>query len=73
MKRYPLIEFMIKHGDKVAAGGALLLAASAGYCWFVTGQLSVLMGGIALAAVGYFFIRLLVEVLQVIAETLLPR
>ena len=73
MKRYPLIEFMIKHGDIVAIATPALLVASAGYCWAVTGQRGAVYGGVLLAAVGYFVVRLLVEVLQVIAETLLPR
>lgn len=73
MKTYPCIQFMVKHGQKVALGVALLLVAIGAYAWFSTGRTDCLVGGALLAVGGYFFLRIFAEILEVIAETLLPR
>lgn len=73
MKTYPCIQFMVKHGPKVALGIALLLLAIGVYAWFATGRVDCLVGGALLAIGGYFFMRVFAEILEVIAETLLPR
>lgn len=73
MKTYPMIQFMVKHGQKLALGVALLLLAIGAYAWWATGRLDCLIGGGLLAIGGYFFLRIFAEILEVIAETLLPR
>jgi hypothetical protein len=73
MKTYPLIQCMVKHGRKIALGVALLLLAVGVYGWLVTGHAGCVVGGVLLAGAGYFVLRVCVEVLEVIADTLLPR
>lgn len=73
MKTYPCIQFMVKHGQKVAGGVAVLLLVIGAYAWLATGRVDCLLGGALLAIGGYFFLRIFAEILEVIAETLLPR
>ena len=73
MKTYPLIQFMVKHGRKIALGVALFLLAAGAYGWQVTGHAGCVVGGVLLAVAAYFVLRVCVEVLEVIADTLLPR
>ena len=73
MKTYPLIQFMVKHGRQIALAVALLLLAAGAYGWQATGQLGCMAGGVVLAGIAYFVLRVCVEVLEVIADTLLPR
>ena len=73
MKTYPLIQFMVKHGRKIALAIALLLLAAGAYGWLATGQAGCVIGGVLLASAAYFVVRVCVEVLEVIADTLLPR
>jgi hypothetical protein len=68
-----MIQFMVQHGRKVALGVALLLLAIGIYAWLATGRIDCLVGGGLLAVGGYFFLRIFAEILEVIAETLLPR
>jgi hypothetical protein len=68
-----MIQFMVKHGRQVALGIALLLAVIGAYAWLATGRMDCLVGGLLLAVGGYFFLRIFAEILEVIAETLLPR
>ena len=70
---YPLITFVVKNQGLLAVGAALLLlalfAAAAVLCQVpLVGVL-----GVILSSVVWFLVRLLGEVVQVIAETLLPR
>lgn len=73
MPTYPLIQFVVKHQKNLALGAALLLLLL-----FVVAAVlchAPLVGalGAVLAGVVWFLVRLLGEVVQVIAETLLPR
>lgn len=73
MKRYPLIELMAARGRRIAIGIGLLVALvgilRAGWerdagllAWFLLS-----------AAICYIGVRLLAELIEVIADTLLPR
>ena len=73
MPTYPLIQFVVKNQGLLAIGAALLLLAL-----FVAAAVLLnapLLGalGLVLSAVVWFLVKLLGEVVQVIAETLLPR
>lgn len=73
MKRYPLIELMAARGRKIALGIASLIVflaiARAAFDHDVNALAWSLLG----AAVGYVGLRLLAELIEVIADTLLPR
>lgn len=73
MPTYPLIQFVVKRQKSLALGAALVLlalfVAAAAVCHVPL--LAAL--GLGLAGVVWFLVRLLGEVVQVIAETLLPR
>lgn len=73
VKRYPLLEIVSAHGRKAAAIGAVLvLVVAAGLG--VIGVSAPLVITAALAApVLYVALRLVAEIVEVIADTLMPR
>lgn len=73
MKTYPMIQFMVRHGQRLALGVALLFVAIGVYAWVATARVDCLVGGVLLAAGAWFFLRVFAEIVDVIAETLLPR
>jgi putative flippase GtrA len=71
--RYPVITFVVKSQGLLAIGAALLLLALfLVAAWLCEAPLLALLG-LVLAGVVWFLVKLLGEVVQVIAETLLPR
>jgi uncharacterized membrane protein SirB2 len=70
---YPMIALALrwKHVIPPIVAGLLLLAC----VWVMlrTGIPEMLLGGVVLAAVGYIVVRIALEVIEVIADTLLPR
>lgn len=68
---YPTIRFMLRHGTKVATvlGVVVVLAGLAltvhGWGWAIAG-----VGG---GLVVYYFVRILTELLAIVADTLLPQ
>lgn len=72
-KRFPAIEFVAKRGRIVVAVVALLFAIAAAISFGRHGGMVPLLAGLGGAAVLYALLRLGVELVEVIAETLLPR
>ena len=72
-KRFPAIEFIAKRGRMIAIVVAILPAIAAVILFAQHGSALQLAAGLAGAAVLYAFLRLGVELIEVIAETLLPR
>ena len=70
---YPAIHFLVRHGHALAIAVAAIVglggitAALAGWGWVW------LPAGLVLAALAYLLFRSYAEIVQVIAETLLPR
>jgi hypothetical protein len=70
---YPAIHFLVRHGHALAVAVAVIVgvvgivAALFGWGW------AWLPGGLVLAALAYLLFRSYAEIVQVIAETLLPR
>ena len=70
---YPAIHFVVRHGHTLAIAVAIVVglggiaAALAGWGWVW------LPAGLVLAALAYLLFRSYAEIVQVIAETLLPR
>jgi len=70
---YPAIHFLVRHGHALAIAVAAVIALAGiaaalggwGWAWFPAGLL--------LAALAYLLFRSYAEIVQVIAETLLPR
>jgi hypothetical protein len=73
MKRYPLIELMAAHGRKIALGVALLIAFGAIVRAGLDRNVVALAWTVFGAAVCYVGVRLLAELIEVIADTLMPR
>jgi len=73
MKHYPWIEFLARHGRRVAIGVATLAAAVGAYGFFRTGIPEYLVGSVLGAFAAYALVRVLAELVEVIADTLLPR
>lgn len=72
-KRFPAIELVAKRGRMIAIIIAILAAIVAVICFVQHGSALQLLVGLAGAAVLYGLLRLGVELIEVIAETLLPR
>jgi hypothetical protein len=72
-KSYPAIIFITQHGRKlaVALAAALLLASCT--AWLLTRSPIGLIIGLPVAAAAWGLMRLAAEVIEVVAETLLPR
>ena len=70
---YPAIHFLVRHGHALAVVVAAIIglggiaATLAGWSWVW------LPAGLVLAALAYLMFRSYAEIVQVIAETLLPR
>lgn len=73
MPTYPLIQLVVKHQKLLAIAAALLLLALFLIAAAVLAAPLLAGLGLVLAGVVWFLVRLLGEVVQVIAETLLPR
>ncbi len=73
MPHYPTLDFMLLHGPWLTIvlaalpliGGAVAMAMGAPIWWLV--------GAIAASAVAFLLLRLLLEVLQILADFILPR
>lgn len=73
VKRYPLLEIVSAHGRKAAAiGAALALVVAAGLGVIGVGAPLVIAAALA-APVLYVALRLVAEIVEVIADTLMPR
>ncbi|MBI2320111.1 MAG: hypothetical protein HYU75_24695 [Betaproteobacteria bacterium] len=73
MNSYPAVRFVARHGRALALAGAAVLAGIGLYGYYRTGAAEFLLGGAVCAAIGYGLLRVGAEVIEVIAETLLPR
>ncbi len=71
--RYATLLTILEHRRVITVGGALFLLILLGWCGFRTGiaELYVLAG---LSAVGaYFVLKAVIEIVDLVAETLMPR
>lgn len=73
MKRYPAIEFAARHGRRIAVVGALLFALGSVVCVLRGGPVLALAIGLPAALALFALLRLGAEMIEVIADTLLPR
>ena len=73
LPRYPTVEFLVKHGPKFAiALGILPLLCALALAWYL--QMWILVPGGAIAGAILFVIaRSYVELVQIIADMLLPK
>jgi hypothetical protein len=70
---YPAVRFVVRHGKHIAAGVPVLVLL-AGVAGLLAGSGAWLPVGAALgAAVLFCVLRVFVELVQIIAETLLPQ
>ena len=73
MQKYPVIDFLLRHGHRFAIAVALLPAiagiclASAGWGW------PVAVGGVLAGAILYVLAKSYVELVALIADMLLPK
>jgi len=73
MKRYPWLEVAVRHGRPASAALGLAAALAAIACFVQTRSTATLVAGLAGAAVCYVALRILVDVLDLVADTLLPK
>ena len=73
VKRYPAIELIARHGRRIATGLGVVAVATALGAFFLGGTWERLGAGLVGAALVFGFARVGAELVEVIAETLLPR
>lgn len=73
VKRYPGIEFVVRQGRLLAATSGIMLAMLALFGYFRTDSSLVLAAGLVCALIAYFVLRVGAELVEVIADTLLPK
>lgn len=73
MKRYPAIEFLARHGRRLAWLVFAVIAVVGIACGWLVGNLAAIPVAVVLAALCGLVVRVGVEVVEVIADTLLPR
>lgn len=74
VKTYPAVLLMARHGRHIALAAGLVAALIALACFFAAGTNSIgLAAGLIAAAVIWAGLRLASELVEVVAETLLPR
>ena len=73
VKTYPAVTLMASHGRRIAlAAGVLVALIALGLLLVGATPLSVVVG-LGIAAVVWAGLRLMAELVEVVAETLLPR
>jgi hypothetical protein len=72
-KTYPAVLFMANRGRRLALAVGVVVALVAAALFATTGQIPLFAGGCVLALVVWAALRLMAEIVEVIAETLLPR
>ncbi|WP_371439425.1 MULTISPECIES: hypothetical protein [Polaromonas] len=73
MKRYPAIEIVVKHGHRLAMATAILISVFSYANFGVSGSYLQLVAGMVLAVVTYGLLRVGAEIVEVVADTLLPK
>jgi hypothetical protein len=72
-KTYPAVQLVARHGRNLAIFvGALIAIAAVAALLFGAGA-SIVAAGFIAAVATWGFLRLLAEIVEVVAETLLPR
>ncbi|MDO8276569.1 MAG: hypothetical protein Q7T63_00430 [Burkholderiaceae bacterium] len=73
VKTYPAVLLMARHGRRIAVALACVVALAALGCYVYLGSVPMLIGGLVLAAAAWAVMRVAAEIVEVVAETLLPR
>jgi len=73
MKRYPFIEFVARHGRRLSLAIPVVVALLAVVIFFISSSPASGIAVLVIAILLYPLIRLLAELIEVIADTLMPR
>lgn len=72
-QKYPAVRLVVRHGERLAWIVPLLVAAAGLLCASLQSNAWLAAGVIAGALVLFCVLRVVVELVQIIAETLLPQ
>ena len=72
-KTYPAVQLVARHGRQLALVVGAVVAIAAVMALLFQGAVTVGIAGLVAAAAVWGFLRLLAEMVEVVAETLLPR
>jgi hypothetical protein len=73
MKRYPAIEIVAVHGRRIAAAIGAVVAVAALISFARAPQWETLVYGVLAAALAFPLLRVAAEIVEVVADTLLPK
>jgi hypothetical protein len=73
IKTYPAVLFVARHGRRLALALSALVALTGIALFALTGSFGLLLASALLSGVAWAGTRLAAELIEVIAETLLPR
>lgn len=71
--RFTTIRFVLRHRHSIAAVLTVLPLVAGAYAWLRSGLIDFALAGLILTPLAWLVSRVLLELLDVVAETLLPR
>ncbi len=72
-KTYPAVQLVARHGRQLAIAVSAVIAIASVTALLFQGAVIVAIAGLVAAVAVWGFLRLLAEMVEVVAETLLPR
>jgi hypothetical protein len=73
MTNYPMLHFLMRFGNVLAAGLAAFIVACGIYLAVGSGDVLWTLGAVVIAAVGYALFASYVELIRLITDMLLPK
>jgi len=71
--RYSTLMTILEHRSLITGGGALFMLIGMAWCGFRTGAAEFYVLAVLAAAGVYFILKAAIEVVDLVAETLMPR
>ena len=71
--RFAAMRFVLQHRTAIVGSLTALPILAGGYTWLRTGVIDFAVAGLVLAPIAWLIARVLLELVDLIAETLIPR
>lgn len=71
--RYPTLLAILAHRRAITVGGALFLFIVFAWCGYQSGMVELYVLAVVAASGAYFVVKAVIEVVDLVAETLMPR
>ena len=71
--QYPMVDWLIRHGDRFAAGIAIAILAGGLWALVAWGAWLMMAGSVVLAGAAFVLLKSYAELVRIIADMLLPK